>query len=232
MTTPSDLRQARLELDAPLRHPLPRQEAEALATLLRGRAPAGHPHPLFRLPEAALLLTGESLDHATGGSRLLRENGLPRLSVSSSLPPRPRLLIGALDWLSGLVQAETGALLGFVVPPGSHRHDMRLLAWNGHRLVPLGPLPDRLAAPGGGCSMEAFQRAAGLPAPDAAPQELHSAMRGVVLAQLGRRALPVSQTALDGGFDGQGLFRVWLAAAAARLHGFRTRCGIAVLDAA
>ncbi|WP_159999056.1 hypothetical protein [Roseomonas sp. 18066] len=226
------LRQARLELDAPLRHPLPRAEAEALVALLRGRAPPAHPHPLFRLPEAALLLTGESLDHATAGSRLLREEAAPRLAVSTSLPPRPRLLIGALDWLSGLLEAEAGALLGFVVPPGSHRHDMRLLAWNGRRLVPLGPLPDRLAAPGGGCSMGAFQRAAGLPAADAAPEELRPAMRRVVLAQLGRRALPVSQAALDGGFDGQGLFRAWLAAAAAGLHGFRTGLGVAALDAA
>lgn len=218
-------RQARLELDAALRQPLPRPEAEALVALLCGRAPR-HPHPLFHHAAAAALLTGESPDHATSGSRLLQEAAAPRLSISASLPPQPQLLGQALDWLGGLLRAEPGDLPGFVVPPGSHRHDMRLLAWDGRRLVPLGALPDPLARPAGGCSMAAFQRASGLPAPHAAPEDeagpLPAAMRRVVLAQLRRQALPVAQAELDGGFDGQALFRVWLAAAAAAQHGFRT----------
>ncbi|MCQ4159961.1 hypothetical protein NON00_08460 [Roseomonas sp. GC11] len=222
MSTP---RQARLDLDAALRQPLPRAEAEALVALLMGRAPRPAPaHPLFRHPDAELLLTGESLDHATAGSRIVQEEEAPRLAISSSLPPQPQLLGHALDWLGGLVKGEPGELLGFVVPPGSHRHDMRLLAWDGARLCPLGPVPKPETLLEEGCSMAAFQRAAGLPDPEAPEAVLAPAMRRVVLAQLGRRALPVAQRLLDGRFDGQALFRAWLAAAAARRHGFTTAC--------
>ena len=71
MTTP---RQGRLELVAPLRLPLSAGDANALVALLDGGLPqALPPHPLFRLPEAATILTGESLDHDTHGSRLVRE---------------------------------------------------------------------------------------------------------------------------------------------------------------
>lgn len=226
------LRQSRLELDAALRCPLPRQEAEALVALLMGRRPAQPPaHALFHHPAAAEVLTGESLDHATTGSRILQEDAVSRLAVSASLPPQPGLLEATLDWLGGLLQAVPGTVLGFIVPPGSHRHDLRLLVWDGTRPRPLGPLPE----PGtqtGGCSMAAFQRAAGLPAPDAAAAELEPTMRRVALAQLQRRALPVSQSLLDGPFDGQILFRVWLAAVAAQRQGFSTRLSPMVLDAA
>jgi hypothetical protein len=220
------LREARLELDAPLRRPLPRSEAEALVALLLGRRPVGsHPHPLFRDPEAALLLTGESLDHATRGSRVLQEAPAPRLEASASLPPRPALLKAGLDWLGGLVQAQPGEVLGFIVPPGCHRHDMRLLAWDGRQLRPLGALPEP-GSPGGTCSMAAFCRATGLPDPmnpDAAVSDaaMSIAMRRVALAQLQRRALPVSQAALDGPYDGAAQFRLWLTMAAQR-QGFTT----------
>lgn len=224
-------REARLELDAALRCPLPRAEAEALVALLTGRAAPAHPHPLFRMPGAALLLTGESLDHETQGSRILQEEGGPRLAASASLPPEPRLLEAGLDWLGGLLRAEPGDVLGYVVPPGSHRHDLRLLAWDGARLRPLGALPEA-ASLAGGCSMVAFQRAGGLPAPDAPPEELLPAMRRVALAQLQRRALPVAQGQLDGPFDGQVLFRLWLAQAAARSQGFTTARPALVLEAA
>ncbi|MXP65547.1 hypothetical protein E0493_19550 [Roseomonas sp. M0104] len=224
-------RQARLELDAALRCPLPRPEAEALVALLTGRRPAAPPpHALFHHPEAVTVLTGESLDHATTGSRILQEEAVPQLTVSASLPPRPGLLEAALDWLGGLLQATPGDLLGFIVPPGSHRHDLRLLVWDGSRPRPLGPLPET-ATLAGGCSMAAFQRAAGLPEPDAPAAELVPAMRRVALAQLQRRTLPVAQALLDGPFDGQVLFRTWLAAAAAQRQGFSTRPSPLVLDA-
>ncbi|HWL84084.1 MAG TPA: hypothetical protein VNR89_24260 [Roseomonas sp.] len=224
-------RQSRLELDAALRCPLSRPEAEALVALLTGRRPvAPPPHALFHHPEAAMVLTGESLDHATTGSRILQEAAVPRLTVSASLPPRPGLLEASLDWLGGLLQAAPGEVLGFVVPPGSHRHDLRLVVWDGARPRPLGPLPET-ATLAGGCSMAAFQRAAGLPGPDTPAVELVPAMRRVALAQLGRQALPVAQALLDGPFDGQVLFRVWLAAAAAQRLGFSTRVSPLVLDA-
>jgi hypothetical protein len=217
------LREARLELDVPLRQPLARDDAEALVALLLGRRPAGpHPHPLFQDPNAALLLTGESLDHATRGSRVLQHCGAARLEASASLPPDPRLLAAGLDWLGGLVQALPGEVLGFVVPAGSHRHDMRLLAWDGARLRPLGALPD--PAPAGQstppCTMVAFCRATGLPDP-ADEAAVRPAMRRVALAQLQKQALPVSQGALDGPFLGAPQFRSWLAAAA-RCQGFTT----------
>lgn len=230
MTPAPAPRQSRLELDAALRCPLPRPEAEALVALLTGRRPTTPPaHPLFRHPDAATVLTGESLDHATRGSRVLQEAATPRLVASASLPPQPGLLDTALDWLSGLLAAAHGEVLGFIVPPGSHRHDLRLLIWDGARLRPLGALPE-VAALAGGCSMAAFQQAAGLPDP-AAP-EAEPAMRRVALAQLQRQALPVAQALLDGPFDGQILFRVWLAAAAAQRQGFTTSLAPLVLDAA
>ncbi|WBV45462.1 hypothetical protein [Pseudoroseomonas cervicalis] len=222
-------RQARLELDAALRHPLPRDAAEALVALLGGRAPHPAPcHPLFQRPEAALLLTGESLDHLTQGSRIVQEEDGPRLLASASLPPARGLLEAALDWLSPLLRAEPGALLGFVVPPGSHRHDLRLLAWDGARLCPLGPLAEPAE---GDCSADAFRRAAGLPEPRAPAAQLAPAMRRVVLAQLSRRALPVAQAQLDGAYRGPAQFRAWLAEAACWRHGFTTRAA-PVLSAA
>ncbi|MDQ1077503.1 hypothetical protein [Pseudoroseomonas cervicalis] len=214
-------RQARLELDAALRQPLPRDAAEALVALLAGRLPRPAPcHALFRWPEAALLLTGESLDHLTGGSRILQEEDGPHLLASASLPPLRGLLEAALDWLSPLLRAEPGALLGYIVPPGSHRHDLRLLAWDGARLRLLGKLPEPEE---GDCSPEAFRQAAGLPAPEAPAAQLAPAMRRVVLAQLARRALPVAQARLDGAYRGPAQFRAWLAEAAAQRHGFTTR---------
>lgn len=225
-------RESRLELDAALRRPLPRHEAEALVALLCGRPPAAsHPHPLFRRSAAAALLTGESLDHATHGSRVVQEGMVPRLTVSASLPPQPGLLEAGLDWLGGLLEAEPGTVLGFVVPPGSHRHDLRLVVWDGARPQPLGALLDAQAQVEG-CSMAAFQHAAGLPSPDAEEALLAPVMRRVALAQLARQALPVSQAALDGPFGGQALFRSWLAAAAARRQGFTTAAPPRVLEAA
>ncbi|MDJ0390397.1 hypothetical protein QMO56_19980 [Roseomonas sp. E05] len=224
-------RQSRLELDAALRCPLPRPEADALVALLMGRFPAAPPaHALFHHPDAAMVLTGESLDHATTGSRILQEETVPRLTVSASLPPQRGLLEATLDWLGGLLQAAPGEVLGFIVPPGSHRHDLRLLVWDGARPQPLGSLPEA-ATMAGGCSMAAFQRAAGLPEPGAPEAERMPTMRRVALAQLRRQALPVSQALLDGPFDGQILFRVWLAAAAAQRQGFSTRVSPLVLDA-
>jgi len=225
-------REARLELDAALRRPLPRHEAEALVALLCGHAPMGrHPHALFRHDGAAALLTGESLDHDTRGSRVLHEGGVPRLAVSASIPPIPGLLEAGLDWLGGLLEAEAGAVLGFVVPPGSHRHDLRLVVWDGIRPLTLGALPEPSAL-AGGCGMAAFQQAAGLPPPEAEEAVLAPAMRRVALAQAARQALPVSQSALDGPFAGQALFRAWLAAAAAHRHGFTTAAPLRMLDAA
>lgn len=222
-------RQARLELDAPLRRPLPRAEAEALVALLMGRLPARPPaHPLFALPEAGAVLTGESLDHLTQGSRILQDETGPRLCVSASLPPWPGLLDASVDWLGGQLQLAVGEVAGFTVPANSHRHDMRLLVWTGTHLRPLGPLPDLRIGAGadsalaGGCSLEAFQRAAGLPAPDQPEAVLRPAMRRVALAQLRRQALPVSQALLDGPFEGQALFRVWLAAAVEASRGLTT----------
>lgn len=217
-------RQGRLELDAPLRRPLPRPDAEALVALLTGHAPARPPaHPLFSVPEASAVLMGESLDHLTHGSRILQEEDGPRLCASASLPARPGLMEAALDWLGGLLRLEPGEVAGFTVPAGSHRHDVRLLVWDGGRLRPLGALPDlRAGALEGGCSMEAFRRAAGLPDVGEPPGVLRPAMRRVALAQLRRQALPVSQALLDGAFDGQVLFRAWLAAAAEAAQGFTT----------
>lgn len=225
-------REARLELDAVLRRPLPRPEAEALVSLLLGRRPAGpHPHPLFRDPEAGLLLTGESLDHATRGSRVLQDAREPRLEASASLPPRRALLEAGLDWLGGLVRAEPGDVLGFIVPPGSHRHDMRLLAWDGDRLRALGALPEP-GQIGGGCSMAAFRGATGLPDPAGPEEEVWPAIRRVALAQLRRQSLPVSQAALDGPFAGAAQFRLWLAAAVGQRQGFTTAPPPRLLQAA
>lgn len=227
-------RQARLELDAPLRRPLPRPDAEALVALLSGQLPARRPvHPLFCVPEACDILAGESLDHVTSGSRILQEEDGPRLSASASLPPRPGLMEAALDWLGGLLSLEEGEVAGFTVPAQSHRHDLRLLVWDGARLRPLGPLPDlRGGAFAGGCSMAAFQHAAGLPELTEAPERLRPVMRRVALAQLRRKTLPVSQALLDGPFDGQVLFRVWLAAAAEAQQGFTTATPPLTLQAA
>lgn len=217
-------RHARLELDAPLRRPLPRLDAEALVALLMGRLPAKPPaHPLFSMPEAASILTGESLDHLTQGSRILQEEDGPRLCVSASLPSWPGLLEASVDWLGEQLRLMAGEVAGYTVPAHSHRHDMRLLVWTGARLCPLGPLPDlRGGALAGGCSLRAFQQAAGLPAPDEPEEVVRPVMRRVALAQLRRQALPVSQALLDGPFEGQVLFRVWLAAAAEMSQGFST----------
>ncbi|MFC7611496.1 hypothetical protein [Teichococcus aestuarii] len=47
-------RHARLELDAPLRRPLPRPDAEALVALVMGRLPARPPaHPCSPCPRPA-----------------------------------------------------------------------------------------------------------------------------------------------------------------------------------
>ncbi|MFC7611495.1 hypothetical protein [Teichococcus aestuarii] len=156
------------------------------------------------MPEAGTILTGESLDHLTQGSRILQDEDGPRLCVSASLPPWPGLLEASVDWLGGQLRLALGEVAGFTVPAHSHRHDMRLLIWTGTRLCPLGPLPDqRAGALAGGCSMAAFQRAAGLPAPDEPESVLRPIMRRVALAQLRRQALPVSQALLDGPFEGR-----------------------------
>lgn len=231
-------RQARLELDAPLRPGLDPAAAQALAQLLAGQAPDPRPaHPLFARPEAASILVGESLDHATRGSALLRDaDGRPRLLVSASLPPLDGLLAEALDWLGQMIAPEAGDIAGFVVPPGTHRHDMRLLVWDGTRLVRLGPDPVDPHAVAleerPSCSPTAFLDAAGLPPPDAAEAVLRPAARRVALALAEGRALPVSQARLDGPLrHGQGSFRSWLAAAAGTLHGFTTRPPPALIDA-
>lgn len=217
-------RESRLELEAPLRHPLPLAEAQALVDLLGGRLPARPPaHPLFRHPDAATLLVGESLDHATGGSRVLQDaaGGGLRLAASASLPPCPALLSAGLDWLGGLLALQPGDVPGFIVPPGAGRHDLRLLAWDGTRLRPLDALPERVVP--GRTGMVAFQQAAGLPDAAAPEGEQRLWLRRVALAQLQNRSLPVSQARLDGAWiDGAGLFRRWMAGVLARLDGLST----------
>lgn len=235
LTTP---RQGRLELVAPLRLPLSAGDANALVALLEGGLPQELPaHPLFRLPEAATILVGESLDHDTHGSRLVREGELgPVLMVSASLPSVPGLLEQAVAWLGSLVTGAPGEVLGFVVPPDTHRHDMRLLVWHEDRLVRLGAVPDprdeiRLEGDAS-CSPRAFLRAAGLPPPDAPAEEVLPAMQRVALALAERRALPVAQHLLDGPLrHGQGMFRAWLADAALARHGFTTRSTTSMLAA-
>jgi hypothetical protein len=216
-------RDARLELAATLRHPLPLADAEALVALLAGRLPRHSPrHPLFRHPDAALLLTGESLDHATSGARIVQEDGEVRLLVSSSLPPCPALLAAGLDWLGGILRLEAGDVPGFVVPAGAPRHALQLLAWDGVRLRPL-PETAPEAPPASRCSLESFLAAAGLPAMDEAPDVLRATLRRVALAQLEGRCLPVAQARLDGPFeDRQGLFRLWMSQALFRLDGLGT----------
>lgn len=218
------IREARLELDAPLRHPLPMREAEALVALLGGRLPRQPPaHPLFRHPDAAALLTGESLDHATRGSRIVQEAaGGGRLLASASLTPCPALLSSGLDWLGGLLALQPGAVPGFIVPPGMARHDLRLLAWDGTRLRPLGPLPEEDGLPR--CSLSAFREAAGLPLPEQEEEPiLRAQLHRLALAQLRGECLPVAQARLDGPFrDGQALFRLWMAEALAWLDGLTT----------
>jgi hypothetical protein len=219
----SDLRESRLELDAPLRHPLPLTESQALVDLLSGRLPARPPtHPLFRHPDAAALLVGESLDHATGGSRILQDaGGGLRLAASASLQPCPALLSAGLDWLGGLLALETGDVPGFIVPPGGGRHDLRLLAWDGARLRPLAALPEPVVP--GRASMTAFIAAAGLPDATAPDAEQRAWLKRVALAQLQGRSLPVAQAKLDGAWqDGAGLFRCWMAGVLARLDGLST----------
>ncbi|MBK1656689.1 hypothetical protein [Paracraurococcus ruber] len=215
------VREARLDLDARLGSADP-----ALGALLRGEVPHPLPaHPLFRHPAAMLLLTGESLDHATGGSRLVAEpDGGLRLIVSASLPADAEFLAAALDWLGGQVEAMPGDLLGFVVPPGSARHDMRLLAWHAGRLQPLPPIPSPGFAPAGpGCSLASFLAATGLPPPEAAEEDLLPEIRRVAAALAARRALPVAQARLDGPLmHGQASFLLWLQAVAAARLGFTT----------
>jgi len=221
MTPP---RESRLELDAPLRHPLPLAEAQALVDLLNGHLPARPPnHPLFRHPDATSLLAGESLDHATGGSRILQDasGGGLRLVASASLPPCPALLSAGLDWLGPLLALQQGDVPGFIVPPGAGRHDLRLLAWDGTRLRPLDALPEPVMP--GRASFAAFQLAAGLPDAAAPEAEQRLWLRRVALAQLQGRSLPVAQARLDGAWrDGAGLFRCWMAGVLARLDGLTT----------
>lgn len=210
---------ARLELDAPLRQPLPQADAIALVALLRGSLPpaAERPaHPLFQVAEAAQLLLGESLDHATSGSRIVQEAEGPRLLASCSLPSSG-LLAAGLDWLGPLLALEAGDIAGFLVPAGSHRHDRRLLVWDGAALTPLGPG----SVADGGCGAESFRRAAGLPPPAEATA---AQLRRVSLAQLRPFCLPVAQAALDGPFtQGQACFRDWLIEAAEARLGLTTR---------
>ncbi|MCG7361893.1 hypothetical protein MHZ93_11550 [Roseomonas sp. ACRSG] len=228
------LREARLELDAPLRHPLPMPEAKALVALLGGCLPRQPPaHPVFRHPDAASLLTGESLDHATRGSRIIQEAaGEARLLVSASLPPCPALLSAGLDWLGGLLALQPGAVPGFIVPPGMARHDLRLLAWDGTRLRPLGPLPEEDGLPR--CSPAAFREAAGLPVPEQEEEAiLRAQLRRLALAQLRGECLPVAQARLDGPFrDGQALFRLWMTEALAWLDGLTTATASRLLHSA
>ncbi|MBO1076119.1 hypothetical protein [Roseomonas marmotae] len=221
----SAIREARLELDAPLRHPLPLEEAQALVALLGGSIPCRPAaHPLFRHPDAASLLVGESLDHATRGSRVVQEDGTARLLASASLPPCPVLLSAGLDWLGGLLALQPGEVPGFIIPPGAARHDQRLLAWDGERLRPLGPLPEPEETAPPRCSPTAFREAAGLPAPEATePPILRLQLRRLALAQLRGQCLPVAQSRLDGPFhDGQAMFRRWMAETLARLDGLTT----------
>jgi len=226
-------RDARLELAATLRHPLKLEDAEALVALLAGRAPRQAPHhALFRHPEATLLLTGESLDHATAGARIVQEDGAVRLLVSSSLPPCPALLAAGLDWLGGILQLEAGEVPGFVVPAGAPRHDLQLLVWDGTRLRPLpeGAAEQPLAPR---CSLDAFAAAAGLPGLEEAPAVLRTALRRVALAQVEGRCLPVAQALLDGPFgERQGMFRLWMARALWQLDGLGTAAPPLTLRAA
>jgi hypothetical protein len=231
MTT---LREARLELDAALRHPLSMPEAEALVALLRGRRPDRPPaSPLFRHPDLAALLTGESLDHATRGSRIVQEeDGRSRLLVSASLPPCPALLSAGLDWLGGLLALRPGDVPGFIVPPGHGRHDLRLLAWDGMRLRPLGPLPREDGLPR--CSTAAFRAAAGLPPPEQEDAKiLRPLLHRLAMAQLRGDCLPVAQMRLDGPFrDGPAQFRQWMAEALACLDGLTTTSAPLLVQAA
>jgi hypothetical protein len=219
----SEPREARLELAATLRHPLPMPDAEALVALLGGRAARrAPPHPLFRHPDLTTLLAGESLDHATRGSRIVQdEAGAARLEASASLPPCPALLSGGLDWLGSLLALRPGDVPGFIVPPGMGRHDLRLLVWDGSRLRPLASLPDDASSPR--CSLDSFMRAAGLPPMAEGPAAQRAVLRRVALAQLQGRCLPVAQRQLDGPYrDRQGMFRLWMTQALLRLEGLST----------
>ncbi|MBC9207716.1 hypothetical protein IBL26_12800 [Roseomonas aerophila] len=226
-------RDARLELAATLRHPLPLEDAEALVALLSGRAPRRTPdHALFRHPEATQLLTGESLDHATSGARIVQEDGAVRLLVSSSLPPCPVLLAAGLSWLGSILRLEAGEVPGFVVPAGAPRHDLQLLVWDGTRLR---PLPEGAAEPplAPRCSLESFAAAAGLPGWGEAPGILRAALRRAALAQVEGRCLPVAQARLDGPFgERQGMFRLWMARALWQLDGLGTAAPPLTLRAA
>lgn len=231
-------RQSRLELVAPLRLPLSASDAGALVALLEGGLPQELPaHPLFHHAEAASILVGESLDHDTRGSRLVREAEVgPVLMVSASLPGVPGLLENAVAWLGSLIAGVPGDVLGFVVPPDTHRHDMRLLVWCDDRLVRLGAVPDardELRLEGdASCSPAAFLRAADLPLPTAPAAEVLPVMRRVALALAERQALPVAQQALDGPLrHGQGMFRAWLTDAVLTRQGLTTRSTSATLAA-
>ena len=124
-------RHARLELSAWLHQPMAAGDAEALTSLLQGCWPKRPPlHPLFRRTAANMILTGDSLDHATQGSRVRQTvDRRLRLEVSASVPAVPHLLAHAVCWLGSMLAGEGGEVVGFVVPAVTHRHDMRLLVW-------------------------------------------------------------------------------------------------------
>ncbi len=226
-------RHARLELSAWLHQPMAAGDAEALTSLLQGCWPKQPPlHPLFRRAAANMILTGDSLDHATQGSRVRQTvDRRLRLEVSASVPAVPHLLADAVSWLGSLLAAEAGEVVGFVVPAETHRHDMRLLVWREGRPVWLGPAPDTrhciLLEGSAACSPAAFLQATGLPSPLLLTEDLPAAMREVATALSQRQALPVAQSALDGPLrDGQAMFTAWLIAAAFTRHGFSTALDI------
>jgi hypothetical protein len=182
-------RDARLELDAPLRTSLSPSDRQAIASLLQGARPSpAPPHPFFALPQATKVFSGSSLDHATSGSRVTRDGADHRLQISSSFPPVPALLPAALSWLSSLVDLIPGDIGGFIVPAGAPRHDMRLLIWDGASLQPLSGVPNRRHTVDTGltpeCSDAAFRTAAALPpAAEATRQEAQQLALGLISAK-------------------------------------------------
>lgn len=226
-TAPPGPRQTRFEFDAPLRTPLAAETRAALSALLAGHLPSvPPPHPFFAAPGADLLLAQASERHLGHPGELAQgEDGRFWLRVSAAIGEEAPLS-AFLDWIGPQLDLGAGELAGFVVPAGSHRHDMRLLAWSGEAVIMLGKVPDRHEIhldPGARCSDAALRRAAGLPVPDGAPEIVRPAMRRVARGLSLSRPPLVNQKLLDGPYvDGPVRLRLWLAEAARAQLGYST----------